>query len=218
MLTKDDDSTPKLTSVKLVEDLRQRVTSGELSPGTRLRQREIADYYDVSSMSARDAVKILLEEGFASQEGAKTIVVSKLSPIDFLEIMELRQVLEPRMLELSGPRLSAEAIAEMKAIVGSDGEVWTPEETAERHWAFHRILYSRAARPRTFDILERLNSHITRYMLPLWYSIGIGSDWRSHHLSLVRSVEEGAVLDAVEELRTDLALTKARVLENMTLD
>ena len=218
MLTQDVDAAPKLTSAKLVEDLRQRITSGDLAPSMRLRQREIAEYYGVSSMSARDAVKILLEEGFASQEGAKTIVVSKLSPIDFLEIMELRQALEPRMLELSGPRLNAEAIAEMRALLGGEGDIWTPEETSERHWSFHRILYSRAARPRTFDILERLNSHITRYMLPLWYSIGIGSDWRSHHLSLVSMVESGAVADAVEELRTDLALTKSRVLENMTID
>jgi hypothetical protein len=31
-------------------------------------------------------------------------------------------------------------------------------------------------------------------------------------------VEDGAVADAVEELRIDLAQTKSRVLENMTID
>ena len=208
----------KLTSTKLADDLRQRIVRGELTPETRLRQREIAEYYDVSGMSARDAVKILLQEGFATQEGAKTVVVSPLSPMDFLEIMELRLVLEPRALELSGPRLSASVLEELRAILGDESSEWTPLETAERHWAFHKLLYSRAARPRSAAILETLNGHLVRYMLPLWTSVGIGDDWRTHHMRLVDLVEAGAYSEASSELKDDLTLTKSRVLENLAID
>lgn len=208
----------KLTSAKLADDLRQRIVKGELAPEARLRQREIAQYYDVSGMSARDAVKVLLKEGFATQEGAKTVVVSPLSPMDFLEIMELRLMLEPRALELSGPRLSEKMFLELRDILGDETSNWTPLETAERHWAFHELLYSRAARPRSAAILETLNGHLVRYMLPLWTSVGIGEDWRPHHLRLVDLVEAGAYKDASDELRTDLVQTKSRVLENLAID
>ncbi|GAA6209874.1 GntR family transcriptional regulator [Cognatishimia sp. WU-CL00825] len=208
----------KLTSTKLADDLRQRIVKGELAPEIRLRQREIAAYYDVSGMSARDAVKILLKEGFATQEGAKTVVVSPLSAMDFLEIMELRLMLEPRALELSGPRLSSKVFTELREILGDETSDWTPLETAERHWAFHELLYSRASRPRSAAILQTLNGHLVRYMLPLWTSVGIGENWRPHHLRLVEQVEAGAYKDASEELRTDLMQTKTRVLENLAID
>lgn len=208
----------KLTSVKMADDLRSRIVQGDLAPEARLRQREIAQYYDVSGMSARDAVKILLREGFATQEGAKTVVVSPLSPMDFLEIMELRLLLEPRALELSGPRLSASVLAELREILGDDTSDWKPLETAEKHWAFHELLYSRAARPRSSAILQTLNGHLVRYMLPLWTSVGIGTDWRPHHLRLVDLVEAGSYKDASNELRADLLQTKSRVLENLAID
>ncbi|MDO6729600.1 GntR family transcriptional regulator [Marinovum sp. 2_MG-2023] len=208
----------KLTSSKLADDLRQRIIQGELAPESRLRQREIAQYYDVSGMSARDAVKILLKEGFATQEGAKTVVVSPLSPMDFLEIMELRLMLEPRALELSGPRLSKKDFKELRAILGIENPDWSPLETAERHWTFHELLYSRAARPRSAAILQTLNGHLVRYMLPLWTSVGLGDDWRPHHLRLVDQVEAGAYKEASEELKADLLQTKSRVLENLVID
>lgn len=208
----------KLTSTKLADDLRQRIVQGELAPEARLRQREIAQHYDVSGMSARDAVKVLLKEGFATQEGAKTFVVSPLSPMDFLEIMELRLLLEPRALELSGPRLSQKVLKDLRDVLGDGASAWTPLETAERHWTFHELLYSRAARPRSAAILETLNGHLVRYMLPLWASVGIGVDWRPHHLRLVDLVEAGAYKDASDELKSDLAQTKSRVLENLAID
>lgn len=218
MAAQDTDITHKLTSAKLAEDLRRRIVQGELAPTFRLRQREIAEHYNVSGMSARDAVKVLLKEGFAKQEGAKTVVVAPLSPMDFLEIMELREALEPRALKLSGPRLSAKTFAAIRDTLGKPGDSWTPEETAERHWSFHSLLYSRASRPRLLAILERLNGNLARYMLPLWSTVGIGEDWRPHHLRLVSLVENNDLDGAISELQTDLAQTKARVLENMTLD
>lgn len=218
MSSQDIDYKENLSSTRLIDDLRRRIVNGELLPSERLRQREIAAHYDVSGMTARDAVKILLEEGFATQEGAKTFTVSPRSPIDFLEIMELRQLLEPRALELSGPRLEKQTFSDLRTLLGGNNSNWSAEETADRHWAFHKLLYSRAGRPRTFDILDRLNSHIVRYMLPLWSSIGIGEDWRSHHLRLVELVERDKIDDAIEELKADLVKTKARVLEHMVPD
>lgn len=212
------DSASKLTSAKLAEDIRRRIVQGDLAPKARLRQREIAEHYDVSGMSARDAVKVLLKEGFATQEGAKTFVVAPLSPMDFLEIMELRILLEPRTLELSGPRLSPKILQELRDILGDPMSNWSPLEIAERHWAFHKLLYSRAARPRTAAILKSLNGHLVRYLLPLWTSVGIGDDWRPHHLRLIEKIEAGEYKDASNELLNDLLQTKSRVLENLTID
>ncbi|WP_138934267.1 FCD domain-containing protein [Roseovarius arcticus] len=114
--------------------------------------------------------------------------------------------------------MSASVFTDLRKILGDETSDWKPLETAEKHWAFHDLLYSRAARPRSAAILQTLNGHLVRYMLPLWTSVNIGVDWRSHHLRLVELVEAGAYKNASEELKADLLQTKSRVLENLAID
>ena len=44
---------------RIARDLRQRMLSGELPPGTRLSQHRLAEEYGVSRMPARDALQAL---------------------------------------------------------------------------------------------------------------------------------------------------------------
>ena len=67
------------------------------------------------------------------------------------------------------------------------------------------------------EIIERLNLHLNRYLVPIWSTIGIQPDWASHHRSLVTLVERGDIAGAVEELRRDLDATMGRVLKDITV-
>ena len=204
-------------SAKIAADLKEKILCGELSPQSRLRQREIASDYGVSLMPARDAIKNLVRDGLAIRPTPKTFVVAPMSAIDFVEIMELRSTLEPNALARSAPRLTPEDLSQIKNTLALQHADSTPLETASNHWNFHRLLYGRMGRPRTLEIIERLNLHIIRYLVPVWAAVGIQPDWVSHHQSLVTLVERGDVAEAVEELQNDLDKTTLRVLKDLTL-
>src|SRR6185369_9608138 len=105
----------------IADELRDRILTGELKPKTRLTQRDLAAEFGLSSMPARDAIKLLISEGLAIQEGSKTIVVAPLNPEDFADIMEIRTLLEPRALELSIPQMSKADLAHSDAMLRLSG-------------------------------------------------------------------------------------------------
>lgn len=51
-----------LRYIKIADDIEDRIRSGELPPGTRLRaERQLAEHYQVATMTYRRAMKVLRE-------------------------------------------------------------------------------------------------------------------------------------------------------------
>src|SRR5690242_4585693 len=132
------------TAQTIAQALREQILSGELPPHTRVTQRDLAAKFGFSPMPARDAVKMLLAEGLVVQEGSKTIVVAPVNNADFVEIMEMRMLLEPRALELSIPKLNADDLAIARMVMQRSGTTNDHRQVVSDHWDFHRVLYSRA--------------------------------------------------------------------------
>jgi DNA-binding GntR family transcriptional regulator len=200
------------TAQSIAHVLREQIHSGELRPNARVTQRDLAAQFGRSPMPARDAVKMLLAEGLVVQEGSKTIVVAPANREDFAEIMELRALLEPRALALSIPRMTAEDLAAVRAVMALSGTTDNPRQMAENHWRFHRVLYRRAARPRLLAMIRQQQNLMVRYLLPNWAALGVRHDWARIEYALMDLVEQRRVDDAVEWLRRDLEDATSRVL------
>ncbi len=164
-------------------------------------------------MPVRDAIKRLLGEGLAVHEGLKTIVVARLRADDFIDIMELRALLEPAALKLSATRLTADDIAETRAILDVARTDDEPTAFMAKHWAFHRSLYKRAGRPRLLAAIEAQHRHLDRYLMPNWAQIGVGVHWAAEERELLDYVVEKRWDAAIEFLRMDLERTTLRVLK-----
>ena len=168
-------------------------------------------------MPARDAIKKLVRDGLAIRPTPKTFVVAPVSATDFIEVMELRLLLEPEALERSAPRLTPDDLSQLENYLTIQSDDFTPLETASNHWNFHCLLYSRMGRPRTLEIIERLNLHLNRYLVPIRSTVGIQSDWVSDHRTLLTLVERDDITGAVEELRRNLDTTMLRVVKDITV-
>jgi DNA-binding GntR family transcriptional regulator len=200
------------TAQSIARALREEILTGKLAPGARVTQRDLAARFGRSPMPARDAVKILLAEGLVVQEGSKTIVVAPVTLDDFVEIMELRGVLEPHALRLSIPHLSAEKFAAARAVLALSGTTDVSRELAANHWAFHRILYSGCCRQRLLSLIEQQHNLLVRYMLPDWAILGVMKNWGDDEMELMELVEQRRIPEAVEWLRRDLKLAADRVI------
>lgn len=201
------------TAQTIAQALREQILSGELAPHTRVTQRDLAAKFGFSPMPARDAVKMLLAEGLVVQEGSKTIVVAPVNTEDFIEIMDMRTLLEPRALELSIPNLTAEDFAEARAALARSGTTSDHRQIVANHWSFHWVLYRRAPRPRLLQLIEQHHNLLVRYLLPDWAQFGVMDRWAPDEMELMELCEQRRVGDAVKWLRQDLALAKDRVIQ-----
>lgn len=62
-----DPNSPQPAFVQIADDLRARITSGEIAVGTRLQpQRELATKYHVATGTLQSALRLLADEGVIS--------------------------------------------------------------------------------------------------------------------------------------------------------
>jgi DNA-binding GntR family transcriptional regulator len=203
------------TAQTIAQALREQILSGELAPHTRVTQRDLAAQFGFSPMPARDAVKMLLAEGLVVQEGSKTIVVAPVNIEDFVEIMDMRSLLEARALELSIPRLTEADHAAAREALARSGKTGDLRQSVADHWDIHRALYRRAGRPRLLNLIEQHYNLLARYLLPRWTQYGVMDDWAGDEMALMQLVEQRKGEAAVDCLKDDLAVAKDRVVRTL---
>jgi DNA-binding GntR family transcriptional regulator len=74
--------------------LRNRIASGELAPGTRVVERQVADQLGVSRVPVREALRVLEREGFVEERATRGMVVRLLDDDDVAMLFAVRESLE----------------------------------------------------------------------------------------------------------------------------
>ncbi len=95
------------------------ILEGEIAPGTRLVERDLADRLQVSRAPVRDALRALHHEGLVSARGRKGLCVNSLSARDAWEVYTIRAALESLAARLACERLTPEALRELREIVAA---------------------------------------------------------------------------------------------------
>jgi DNA-binding GntR family transcriptional regulator len=78
----------------VVDRIRDMIVSGQLKPGDRLRQDELAETFGVSTMPIREALRQLQAEGLVSFQPRRGAAVATLSVSEYEEIYRIREELE----------------------------------------------------------------------------------------------------------------------------
>lgn len=101
---------------ELAAALRARILGGDLRPGEALPEAAIAERYETSRPSVRDALRRLTHEGLVQHETHRGARVAMLDPSELADISEARLVIEPQAVRRA--RFDAETIAQLLACAG----------------------------------------------------------------------------------------------------
>ncbi len=185
-------STPEL----IADQLRRAILEGSIAGGVQLKQNDVAARFGVSVAPVREALQRLIADGLAVLHPNRGVTVSSVSEQDFLEIAELRALLEPHALRLSAPRLTAANLARSEQLLKQAADAPDPLQRAGLHWEFHRSLYEKAERPRLLAQIAGLYQSINRYLLPVWATSGLSPAWVDSHLTIVAAIRRGDLDEA----------------------
>jgi DNA-binding GntR family transcriptional regulator len=197
----------------LTESLRERILSGELKPGTPLREEALSGEYEVARHSLRSALRALQGEGVVQIEPNRGARVKTLSPEDVRGLSDLRIALEvesARMaLERGNGRLPTgvhRALERLVAACRRSKASWGA--VAEAHEALHHEIVLAAASPRLAAAHQQAGAELRLFVLqlpPSWTLERIARD----HLELVRNLEQ----QGAEVLRPHIAESTRALLE-----
>ena len=96
----------------ILDELRRAILDGDAPPGTRIAVDDIAEFFGVSRIPVREALKTLIAEGLVSQRPRSDYVVAQLVRSELQEFYTVRGVLELAMLAASVAHASVDDDAE----------------------------------------------------------------------------------------------------------
>jgi DNA-binding GntR family transcriptional regulator len=105
--------------------LRQRIVEGQLAPGAKLNERELAELLKVSRTPLREALKMLAAEGLVELLPNRGAVVAQMSAQDVADTFEVIAGLEGQSGELAAQRITESELAEIRALHYEMMAAWT---------------------------------------------------------------------------------------------
>jgi len=141
------------------EELRQAIWSGDLAPGTPLREAHIAKQLNVSQVPVREALLQLEHLGLVVRVPDRGTTVTKLTRTEIAQLMEVRRHLEVMAFHLAAEHLNDKVILELKSHLRRMQEQVTDGDhfaVAEEDFAFHRTVWRAAGNEVLDKTLERL--------------------------------------------------------------
>lgn len=194
---------PSVTS-QVYDWLRQRVLRGELLPGERLSETEIAGEIGVSRQPVREAFIRLASEGLAEVRPQRGTYIGKISIVAVLSARMIREAVESDLARMAAAERPAEVVGRMEAEIDTqtradaEGSVERFIESDDR---FHRLLAVAAGQEMVWDELERMKSQMNRLR-----HLSMRVFDRAHTIAQHREI-----LDAVRRGREDEAERAIRV-------
>jgi len=99
------------------EELKRQILTGEIAPGTRMMEVELADEMGVSRTPVREAIRKLEKEGLVAIEPRRGAYAADISIKDMLDVLEVRQDLEGMVASLAAQKSNDEERAEIRKLV-----------------------------------------------------------------------------------------------------
>ncbi|GGF88480.1 GntR family transcriptional regulator [Rhizobium wenxiniae] len=153
---------------RISRELAERIVTGVIAAGARLRQDHIADEFGASHVPVREAFRRLEAQGLVVSEPRRGVRVAGFSLDEVKEVAEMRAALEVLALRHAAPHLTRAILdaAEAANFAGekaSDVQAWD-----EANRSFHRLILSPCGMPRLLKSIDDLQVVSARLLFSGW--------------------------------------------------
>jgi DNA-binding GntR family transcriptional regulator len=122
--------------------LREAIARGELKPGQRVMEVEVAEWLDVSRTPVREALHRMESEGMLAQEPRAGLVVASITRQAMLELYVMREVLEGTAARLCARHASDLELIELEELIKREERLKGDFEALSRHnRLFHEAVH-----------------------------------------------------------------------------
>lgn len=151
--------------VQLFARLRQRIVRGELAPGTRLSEVDIAAFYNTSRQPVREAFIKLSEAGLIDVRPQRGSFVSHIDMASVLAAQFVREAVEADIIRAVTNIADAKILADLDALLTLQiraAKDDNPQPFIDLDEAFHRKLADIAGQGAGWDFLQPLKTQMDR--------------------------------------------------------
>lgn len=184
----------KTESQKVYEAIKEAIMSGRFGPGDRLPQRRLADEFDATTITVREALRSLETEGLVVIEPKWGAMVEEITPEKIFGRYVVREALEGMAARLASGNITDAARVELLASAKElDRELIRDDLSPREKANIHHHLHTRIAELTNCAELQNLLNKINLHTIILSNAYHI--DWHAYdedwHQYLIKAILSG---------------------------
>jgi DNA-binding GntR family transcriptional regulator len=171
------------------KELRRQISQGDLLPGERLREVEIASSFGVSRTPVREALKQLRSDGLLDYLGSRGATIAELTPQQAIELYTLREVLEGAAARLAAQHALAPELEALRAHLQRQRDAGEDAaQLAALNRNFHQTIYRLSHNRYLIDILGKAQDYMVLLRQTAYRMPGRAASALSEHEEIVDAI------------------------------
>jgi DNA-binding GntR family transcriptional regulator len=165
---------PNSISDQIYERLKQQILRGEIEPGERLMQNQVAESLKASRTPVREAFRRLEQDGLVERIPQGGVRVTRLDIETIQDVFGIRKVLEAYAIELACDRITGEEIVSLRRLLnqardllssGNLGMEAKINRLFELNSEFHNTIYRASGNSYLMGMINSLRNIVARLRL-----------------------------------------------------
>ncbi len=197
------------------ERLLDMLLSGQLLSGSPLQERRLADALKISRTPVREALRQLETEGLIIRQMGRLMTVPQISPQDYMEILNVRKLLETEVAGLAAGKISKGTAESLRQAVWQLMEEEDPSPS--RHWEVDDLVHFTIAEAAGNKLLTTMIRDLRR-RTHVFNTRRIPSRRRPgalEHLALIDAIAAGDAEKARRLMSEHLENVKSSIIEQV---
>ncbi|MBZ9860453.1 GntR family transcriptional regulator [Mesorhizobium sp. CA12] len=186
-------------AVRISKELADRIISGAIEPGSRLRQDHVAEEFNTSHVPVREAFRRLEAQGLAIGEPRRGVRVASFDLGEVREVAEMRAALEVLALRHAVPHLTASILDQAEEATKAGDKSRDVRSWEEANRTFHRLILAPCSMPRLLSTIDDLHAASARFLFAAWRS-----EWEirtdQDHRAILSALRQGNTESAAATL------------------
>ncbi len=181
--------------------LRQAILRGELKPGERLMEIQLANKLGVSRTPIREAIRKLELEGLVLMIPRKGAEVAEITEKSLRDVLEVRRALEELAVGLVCEKITDEQIQDLKDAAEEFKESLKSGDItriAEADVKFHDVIYMATDNQKLIQLLNNLREQMYRYRVEYLKRSDFHQQLIHEHEEIIETIESGQKDRAVQ--------------------
>lgn len=209
----DGGAPPAAASLRVAEYLRSAILNGDIAPGERIRQEDVAERLGASRLPVREALRILESQGLAEHEPNRGARVPRLTQHEVDVIYQMRERLEPLALVESIPHLVDADIDRLEQVQARIEENTDVGAFLALDREFHLLSYTGCRLDPLMTMVTRLWNSTQHYRRAFVALSGPGRMWvvNAEHRLLLDAVQRRDCVDAERYLGGHIRRTRVEL-------
>ena len=189
---------------KVYEAIRNAIIAGQYAPGERLPQRKLAETFDTTTITVREALRYLEQDGLILIEPKWGAMVVEITAEKIYGRYIVREALEGMAARLAAENITEVEKLELMAMAEECDRELVSERMSRRdkaglHYKLHEKIVNITRCPELIQSINRNNLHTV--ILSNAYHIDWRHDNPERHRTLVQSILSGVADQAEQAMR-----------------